>query len=126
MLYRIRCGFIIIRQQEPDTERKKGTNMDELDFLGRKKNTGRNDPCPCGSGKKYKKCHLFKDEAAYSEELKKQQAELEKANKTAEDSEESADDKKAVKTKHKKINPFQKPKMTKTGKFSNIPRKSAK
>jgi uncharacterized protein len=21
------------------------------------KNTGRNDPCPCGSGKKYKKCH---------------------------------------------------------------------
>lgn len=23
---------------------------------------GRNDPCPCGSGKKYKKCHL----AAYS------------------------------------------------------------
>lgn len=23
---------------------------------------GRNDPCPCGSGKKYKKCHgLFHD-----------------------------------------------------------------
>jgi preprotein translocase subunit SecA len=21
------------------------------------KNVGRNDPCPCGSGKKYKKCH---------------------------------------------------------------------
>jgi preprotein translocase subunit SecA len=21
---------------------------------------GRNDPCPCGSGKKYKKCHLDK------------------------------------------------------------------
>lgn len=21
------------------------------------KNIGRNDPCPCGSGKKYKKCH---------------------------------------------------------------------
>ncbi len=21
---------------------------------------GRNDPCPCGSGKKYKKCHLGK------------------------------------------------------------------
>lgn len=32
---------------------------------------GRNDPCWCGSGKKYKKCHLSKDtaervEAAYS------------------------------------------------------------
>jgi preprotein translocase subunit SecA len=21
------------------------------------KKVGRNDPCPCGSGKKYKKCH---------------------------------------------------------------------
>lgn len=26
--------------------------------------TGRNDPCPCGSGKKYKHCCLPKDEAA--------------------------------------------------------------
>jgi tetratricopeptide (TPR) repeat protein len=25
--------------------------------------TGRNDPCPCGSGKKYKRCCLEKDEA---------------------------------------------------------------
>lgn len=23
--------------------------------------TGRNDPCPCGSGKKYKKCCMLKD-----------------------------------------------------------------
>jgi hypothetical protein len=29
-----------------------------------KKDVGRNDPCPCGSGKKYKNCHLDKDEAA--------------------------------------------------------------
>jgi tetratricopeptide (TPR) repeat protein len=28
--------------------------------------TGRNDACPCGSGKKYKKCHLQGDEAAVS------------------------------------------------------------
>jgi len=28
--------------------------------------TGRNDPCFCGSGKKYKKCHLADDEAAAS------------------------------------------------------------
>ncbi len=27
-------------------------------------NVGRNDPCPCGSGKKHKKCCLSKDEAA--------------------------------------------------------------
>ncbi len=26
--------------------------------------TGRNDPCPCGSGKKYKKCCLARDQAA--------------------------------------------------------------
>ena len=25
---------------------------------------GRNDPCPCGSGKKYKKCCMAKDEAS--------------------------------------------------------------
>src|SRR5687768_361903 len=25
---------------------------------------GRNDPCHCGSGKKYKKCHLAADEAS--------------------------------------------------------------
>jgi hypothetical protein len=29
-----------------------------------KKDLGRNDPCHCGSGKKYKTCHLEKDEAA--------------------------------------------------------------
>src|SRR5688572_30981021 len=28
--------------------------------------TGRNDACPCGSEKKYKKCHLAADEAAAS------------------------------------------------------------
>lgn len=26
-------------------------------------NLGRNEPCPCGSGKKYKQCHLGADEA---------------------------------------------------------------
>ncbi len=26
-------------------------------------NLGRNDPCHCGSGKKYKQCHLAQDEA---------------------------------------------------------------
>ena len=31
------------------------------------KTLGRNDPCHCGSGKKYKQCHLDKDEAAARE-----------------------------------------------------------
>ena len=32
-------------------------------------NIGRNDPCPCGSGKKYKKCCLEKDEKLVSESV---------------------------------------------------------
>ncbi|OQW95599.1 MAG: hypothetical protein BWK77_07195 [Verrucomicrobia bacterium A1] len=29
-----------------------------------KARAGRNDPCPCGSGRKYKRCHLAKDLAS--------------------------------------------------------------
>ncbi|WP_231852726.1 SEC-C metal-binding domain-containing protein [Bordetella petrii] len=25
--------------------------------MGRSKNRGRNEPCPCGSGAKFKRCH---------------------------------------------------------------------
>jgi hypothetical protein len=32
-------------------------------------NVGRNDPCHCGSGKKYKKCCAAKDQAERSAEL---------------------------------------------------------
>lgn len=49
--------------------------MNEADFAERLKVTGRNDVCPCGSGKKYKKCHLAKDEIAQHEEFKKRQEE---------------------------------------------------
>jgi tetratricopeptide (TPR) repeat protein len=35
---------------------------------------GRNDRCPCGSGKKYKACCLTKDETAERDELAKAQA----------------------------------------------------
>lgn len=31
--------------------------------------TGRNDPCPCGSGKKYKKCCLAKDQEASARQM---------------------------------------------------------
>jgi tetratricopeptide (TPR) repeat protein len=41
---------------------------------------GRNDPCHCGSGKKYKKCCQPKHEAAEHEELSKQQAKREERN----------------------------------------------
>ena len=50
-------------------QRKKEKELAELQFVGgdsstnggkpvvRSQKVGRNDPCPCGSGKKYKKCH---------------------------------------------------------------------
>lgn len=34
---------------------------------------GRNDPCPCGSGKKYKNCCIEKGEAFLKKMAKKQQ-----------------------------------------------------
>ncbi|MCK5736416.1 MAG: SEC-C domain-containing protein, partial [Spirochaetaceae bacterium] len=34
------------------------SGMNASDYNERLKTTGRNDLCPCGSGKKYKKCHL--------------------------------------------------------------------
>jgi uncharacterized protein YecA (UPF0149 family) len=32
----------------------------------RRRKVGRNEPCPCGSGKKYKKCHEAEDEGRSS------------------------------------------------------------
>ena len=40
--------------------------------------TGRNDPCPCGSGKKYKKCHLGHEDDLIIEKMKVSHGELEK------------------------------------------------
>jgi preprotein translocase subunit SecA len=51
-----------------NVQRKKEREMAELQFVGGDGSSspqqvvagakvGRNDPCPCGSGKKYKKCH---------------------------------------------------------------------
>jgi hypothetical protein len=39
-----------------------------------RKTLGRNDPCPCGSGKKYKQCCLDKDEAKAREARAKEAA----------------------------------------------------
>ena len=35
-------------------------------YLNPRRNTGRNDPCPCGSGRKYKKCCLAEENSAIS------------------------------------------------------------
>jgi tetratricopeptide (TPR) repeat protein len=41
---------------------------------------GRNDPCHCGSGNKYKKCCLAKDQAAERDRLVKAQAQHDKSH----------------------------------------------
>lgn len=43
--------------------------MPANDPLERLRSAGRNDDCPCGSGKKYKKCHLRADEESASQAL---------------------------------------------------------
>ncbi len=43
--------------------------MSENEAALRLRTAGRNDDCPCGSGKKYKKCHLREDEEASSRSL---------------------------------------------------------
>ena len=46
---------------QPDGESAESQRADQA--RARLASAGRNDPCPCGSGKKYKKCHLRDDEA---------------------------------------------------------------
>ncbi|MEQ1674882.1 MAG: SEC-C metal-binding domain-containing protein [Candidatus Nitrotoga sp.] len=36
-------------------------NYDNEPYIRPEPKIGRNDPCPCGSGKKYKKCCLAKE-----------------------------------------------------------------
>jgi hypothetical protein len=61
---------------------------------------GRNEPCPCGSGRKYKQCCLDKDEAkarkARAKEGEKAAKEAEKARKAAEKAGKKSDDQEAA------------------------------
>ena len=71
---RIRQNF---RETEEDEEWDEGDDLDEddcdeqdreeeprlLPFPTERKSVGRNDSCPCGSGRKYKKCCMQKDQA---------------------------------------------------------------
>ena len=53
---------------------------------------GRNDPCHCGSGKKYKKCHLEKDEVV--DRKQREKAALNAAKVAAAEGEANAGEKK--------------------------------
>ncbi len=58
-----------VSEEERELVRRRRRQQEELQFIGggspaarpqpvvRGEKIGRNDPCPCGSGKKYKKCH---------------------------------------------------------------------
>jgi len=56
---------------------------------------GRNDPCHCGSGKKYKKCHLEKDET--KDRKVREKAALNSAKVAATQAENSSSDDKNIK-----------------------------
>jgi tetratricopeptide (TPR) repeat protein len=54
-------------ETKPATAAASGAKPSESDVAAARERlaaTGRNDACPCGSGKKYKKCHLAGDEQA--------------------------------------------------------------
>jgi hypothetical protein len=62
----VRFGVNFDNDWQPDAKmetiaanlRKTGNYPDRIGAEGPKKKVGRNDPCPCGSGSKYKKCCL--------------------------------------------------------------------
>jgi hypothetical protein len=51
---------------------------------------GRNDPCPCGSGNKYKKCCLAKDQASAIQAIEATNAAAASAAKAKADADEAA------------------------------------
>jgi SEC-C motif len=60
----------------------------------RRKQTGRNDVCPCGSGIKYKKCHQQEDDAVVAAELKRRaEAAIAEAEAKAAEAEEAGEGK---------------------------------
>lgn len=67
--------------------------MAAKEYMERLKHTGRNDACPCGSGKKYKKCHLQEDEEKRSKDMAKA-AEEAAAKAAAEEAAEGTEEKK--------------------------------
>ena len=60
------------RWEKEDADYEENLMKDEI--IQSYSQTGRNDPCPCGSGKKFKKCHL----AAVEEEMERRRSEAAK------------------------------------------------
>lgn len=52
---------LIQHKKDEIAERERLAAMPKQPYRREEPRVGRNDPCPCGSGKKYKKCHMGKD-----------------------------------------------------------------
>jgi hypothetical protein len=102
--------------------------MSDSDYEVRLKTTGRNDRCPCGSGKKYKKCHLAEDEGMRTATLKALEEEAIAKAKASKDTEDEVDAKGANEstrsTKHQKKQLGSKGRAS-DGRPKNIPRRGA-
>ena len=102
--------------------------MSDSDYDVRLKTTGRNDLCPCGSGKKYKKCHLAEDEGARTAALKALEEEAMAKAEASKDSEGEVDtsgpDESTRSTKRQKSHPGSKGRAA-DGRPQNIPRRGA-
>ena len=98
--------------------------MADNDWQARIK-TGRNDDCPCGSGKKYKKCHLQADEAAQSAALAKTNADAAAKAKTEDHDQERGRDYHGPEHahKHEKGGPARPHTSTTTARQISAPRK---
>lgn len=100
--------------------------MDISDYSERLQTTGRNDPCPCGSGKKYKKCHLAGDEEAKHVELAKAAEEREAALASEEVEADSGDRAKTKDAAVKRGMPHRQGKTAPSrDRHTNIPRRGA-
>jgi len=58
------CGRLLMDDEDEDGEEAEEDEEEEITPVVAKVKPGRNEPCWCGSGKKYKKCHLVADEEA--------------------------------------------------------------
>ena len=102
--------------------------MTDSDYEVRLKTTGRNARCLCGSGKKYKKCHVDEDQGIRAATLKVLEAEATAKLKAVKNAESEADTKDSDKRRwwtkrQKKQSGFKG--RTSDGKPKNIPRRSA-
>ena len=83
---------------------------------------GRNEPCPCGSGKKYKHCCLAKDETAEREKLAAEVSEPSEPAKAEAGAQATAPPRTTRRPKHATRQPWKRTEAR--GPMFNIPRRS--